>query len=78
MSQSLMIEAVETTGFGCTPLLDDGKMTVTFNGTGDVAAVELLGGYLKRLHLESQRLGVSEVRCDFRKLTFMNSSCMPI
>jgi len=72
---TLMIEAIETAGFSCTPQLADGKLTVSFSGTGDVAAVELLGGYLKRLHIEAQRLGVSEVRCDFRKLTFMNSSC---
>lgn len=70
-----MIEAVETTGFACSPSLEDERLQVTFSGTGDVAAVELLGGYLKRLHREAQRVGVREVRCDFRKLTFMNSSC---
>jgi len=74
MSQ-LMVEPVETGGFSCTPELSDDKLLVVFTGTGDVGAVELLGGYLKRLHREAQRLGVSEVRCDFRKLTFMNSSC---
>lgn len=74
MSQ-LMLEPVEAGGFTCSPLLEDDKLVVAFNGTGDVAAVELLGGYLKRLHREAQRVGVSEVRCDFRKLTFMNSSC---
>lgn len=74
MSQ-LMLEAVETSGFSCAPSLEDGKLLVTFSGTGDVGAVELLSGYLKRLHREAQRVGVSEVRCDFRKLSFMNSSC---
>jgi hypothetical protein len=75
MSEVLALEAVETTGFSCTPSFAEGNLTVTFTGTGDVAAVELLGSYLKRLHVEAQRLGASEVRCDFRKLTFMNSSC---
>jgi hypothetical protein len=70
-----MLEAVETKGFACAPELADGKLTVKFNGTGDVAVVELLGAYLKRLHVEAQRLGVSEVACDFRQLSFMNSSC---
>jgi hypothetical protein len=70
-----MLEAVEASGFTCSPQLEEGKLVVTFNGTGDVGAVELLGGYLKRLHREAQRIGVSEVRCDFRKLSFMNSSC---
>jgi hypothetical protein len=75
VSHDVTLEGVETKGFGCAPALADGKLTVTFHGTGDVAAVELLGSYLKRLHLEALRLGVSEVKCDFRKLTFMNSSC---
>lgn len=75
MSQSLMVEPVEVSGFSVTPVLADDKLVVSFNGTGDVTAVELLSGYLKRLHREAQRLGVREVRCDFRKLTFMNSSC---
>lgn len=75
MSAELALDAVETQGFSCSPALGDGTLTVTFNGTGDVAAIELLGGYLKRVHAEAERLGVREVRCDFRKLVFMNSSC---
>jgi hypothetical protein len=75
MSLTLALEAIETAGFACTPSFADGKLTVSFHGTGDVAAVELLGSYLKRLHVEAQRLGATEVRCDFRKLTIMNSSC---
>jgi len=74
MSQ-LMLEPVQAGAFTCTPELTDDKLHVVFTGTGDVGAVELLGGYLKRLHREAQRVGVSEVRCDFRKLSFMNSSC---
>lgn len=75
MSQTLELEAVESSAFGCAPSLEDGKLTVSFNGTGDVAAIELLSSYLKRVHEEAERLAVSEVTCDFRKLSFMNSSC---
>jgi hypothetical protein len=75
VSEGLELEAAETTGFACAPSLEDGKLTVSFVGTGDVAAIELLAGYLKRVHGEAERLGVSEVTCDFRQLSFMNSSC---
>ncbi|HXK20132.1 MAG TPA: hypothetical protein VNG33_20110 [Polyangiaceae bacterium] len=75
MSQTLELEAVDASAFGCAPSLEEGKLTVSFNGTGDVAAIELLSAYLKRVHSEAERLGVSEVTCDFRKLLFMNSSC---
>ena len=75
MSQTLELEAVDSSTFGCAPSLEDGKLTVSFNGTGDVAAIELLSSYLKRVHEEAERLLVSEVTCDFRKLSFMNSSC---
>jgi hypothetical protein len=75
LSQTLQLQAEATTGFACTPTLDEGKLTVTFVGTGDVAAIELLASYLKRVHAEAERLGLSEVTCDFRQLSFMNSSC---
>jgi hypothetical protein len=75
VSQTLELEAVETSGFGCAPSFDEGKLTVAFNGTGDVAAIELLAAYLQRVHGEAERLAISEVTCDFRKLSFMNSSC---
>ncbi len=69
------LEAVSTTGFACVPSLEAQKLIVSFEGTGDVAAIELLAAYLKRVHAEALRLGLPEVSCDFRKLTFMNSSC---
>jgi len=75
VSQSLELLAVETPGFSCAPTLDSDKLSVTFVGTGDVAAIEILGTYLKQVHAEAERLGVTEVTCDFRKLSFMNSSC---
>ena len=75
MNQSLELTRVDTAAFSCAPSLDADKLSVSFSGTGDVAAVELLGSYLKQLHAEAERLRVSEVTCDFRKLSFMNSSC---
>jgi hypothetical protein len=75
MSESLELEAVDISAFGCSPHLEDGQLTVSFSGTGDVAAIELLASYLKRVHAEAERLQLSEVICDFRRLSFMNSSC---
>lgn len=75
MSQPLELQPVQTPGLTCAPQFADQKLTVAFTGTGDVAAIEVLGDYLKRLHGEAERLTVSEVICDFRQLSFMNSSC---
>lgn len=75
MSDLLELQAVETPGFGCTPSLVDGSLLIAFEGTGDVAAIELLSSYLTRVHAEASRLALPEVVCDFRKLSFMNSSC---
>jgi hypothetical protein len=75
VSQSLELSGVETAGFSCAPTLDAGKLTVSFVGTGDVAAIEILGAYLQQVHAEAERLALTEVTCDFRKLSFMNSSC---
>ena len=75
MSQSLELVAVDTAAFSCAPSLDQGKLSVSFSGTGDVAAIEILGSYLKQVHAEAERLSLTEVTCDFRKLSFMNSSC---
>jgi hypothetical protein len=75
VSEGLELEAVDSPGLSCAPRFADAKLTVAFTGTGDVAAVELLGDYLKRLHREAERLQVAEVTCDFRQLSFMNSSC---
>jgi hypothetical protein len=55
--------------------LGDARLTITFTGSGDMNAIELLAGYLKQVHQEALQLAVQEVRCDFRQLGFMNSSC---
>lgn len=75
MSDGLVLEPIRGADFACSANLAEGKLAVTFVGTGDVGAIEPLGGYLKAVHAEATRLETSEVACDFRKLTFMNSSC---
>jgi hypothetical protein len=75
MSEALELEAIQLADFSTSSSVADGKLAVALVGTGDVAAIEPLGAYLQRAHGEAARLGVSEVTCDFRKLTFMNSSC---
>jgi hypothetical protein len=62
-------------GFQAVATLEDSLLSIAFSGSGDMNAIELLAQYLKRVHQEASTLGVSEVRCDFRKLAFMNSSC---
>ena len=75
MSAQLDLQAVTGTDFSFDAELAADKLSVTFTGTGDVSAVEPLSAYLKRVHAEATRLAVVEVTCDFRRLSFMNSSC---
>lgn len=72
---STELQPAVASGFACTPELALRELRLTFEGTGDVAAIELLSDYLRQVHAEAIRLGLTEVTCDFRKLTFMNSSC---
>jgi hypothetical protein len=75
VSDVLILAPARVPDFACAPSYESGALTITFSGTGDVGAVELLADYLKQAHVEAERLSVSEVTCDFRKLSFMNSSC---
>lgn len=75
MSAELELQPAAAPDFACSPSYESGALKLTFSGTGDVGAIELLADYLKRAHAEAERLSVTEVSCDFRKLTFMNSSC---
>lgn len=75
MSRSLELDGATASDFSCSPDLTGDTLTVVFSGTGDVAVVEILGDYLKRLHAEASRLALAQVVCDFRRLSFMNSSC---
>jgi hypothetical protein len=75
MSDTLLLRPAQVPDFACMPSYEGAALTVAFSGTGDVGAIELLADYLKQVHAEAERLAVSEVACDFRKLSFMNSSC---
>ena len=75
MSAELELVRAEVPGFNCEPELEQDTLSITFSGTGDVGAIALLADYLKRAHAEAERLAVAEVKCDFRQLIFMNSSC---
>lgn len=75
MNAELELPRAEVPGFSCEPVLQADTLSITFSGTGDVGAIELLADYLKRAHAEAERLAVAEVTCDFRQLMFMNSSC---
>jgi hypothetical protein len=75
VSDLLDLKRAEAPGFTCTPVLSDGRLSIAFDGTGDSAAIELLASYLPQVHAEAKRLGLPEVVCDFRELSFMNSSC---
>ena len=68
--------AVSSDGFQAIPTLEDIRLRLVFSGSGDLNASGLLSDYLKQVHLEAIRLNLSEVCCDFRQLTFMNSSCL--
>jgi len=72
---ALELEAVLDEGFQARPSLEGSRLAIAFSGSGDMKAIEVLASYLKRVHAEALRLSVSEVRCDLRKLVFMNSSC---
>lgn len=64
-----------STGFQLTPRLESSCLVVNFSGNGDMTAVEPLGRYLKKVHVEATSLRLGEVKFDFRDLYFMNSSC---
>ena len=61
--------------FGAVATLEQGHISIVFSGSGDMKAIELLAQYLKRVHERAMTEGIAEVRCDFRQLAFMNSSC---
>ena len=72
---SATLEPLVTPSFGCTPTLARQKLAIEFTGSGDMNAMVPLSDYLKQVHDAAILQGLLEVSCDFRKLTFMNSSC---
>ena len=72
---TLSLGALAGDGFQAAPSLADGRLALRFSGNGDMNAISPLSLYLKQVHDEALRLGVSEVSCDLQQLVFMNSSC---
>jgi hypothetical protein len=73
---SLKVEPVVTESFGIHPDLQGDLVRITLSGTGDMAAAEPLGAYLKAVQEEVSRLSVAIVEFDVRTLYFLNSSCL--
>ncbi len=72
---ALVLEPLLGDGFEAATTLEDTRLSVAFSGSGDMKAIALQADYLTRVHEAALRHSASEVRCDFRKLVFMNSSC---
>ena len=72
---ALQLTAVGSEAFQVTPTLVDFNLRLVFTGTGDMHATAVVNEYLKLVHDEALRIGLSQVSCDFKQLTFMNSSC---
>ncbi|MEI9941542.1 MAG: hypothetical protein WDO69_30370 [Pseudomonadota bacterium] len=72
---ALSLTAVGGEGFQVTPVLIDFNLRLVFTGSGDMNATGVLSEYLKLVHGEALRLALAQVSCDFKQLTFMNSSC---
>jgi hypothetical protein len=71
----LDLQSIRQQGFSMEPSIDAEALVTRFSGTGDLDAIETLGSFLPKVHLEAVAHGVDEVRFDFRDLEFMNSSC---
>jgi len=69
------LSTLVTDGFTCTPTLDAAELSIVFAGSGDMHAVAPVADYLKQVHELAVQCSLSRVSCDFRSLTFMNSSC---
>ncbi len=72
---TLNLEALSGDSFQATPTLEHGKLSLRFVGSGDMNAILPLSTFLKQVHEEALRLGVTEVACNLQQLVFMNSSC---
>lgn len=71
----LTIGTLQQSSFGIEALLEEGRLCLSFSGTGDLEAVEPLAEYLDRAFDDVESLGLRAVKFDFRRLEFMNSSC---
>lgn len=69
------IPVLRREGFSLEATVSRDEIRVKFSGNGDMETAPLLSNYLKQIHAEACRAGVSGVTFDFQELYFMNSSC---
>ena len=69
------IEEVKSDTFRAAPRREGERLVLEFSGSGDMSAITLVAEFLKQAHSAAQLENTVEVCCDFRQLTFMNSSC---
>jgi hypothetical protein len=72
----ISIEAIREHDFTADVRKSDRTLTVTIAGNADLNVKVQLDRFLAAVHTDAQRLALEEVTVDFRKLDFMNSSCL--
>ncbi len=72
---ALGIDEVGSDSFRAAPRRENERLVLEFSGSGDMSAIPLVAEFLKQVHTAAQAETIVEVCCDFRQLTFMNSSC---
>jgi hypothetical protein len=73
---STNIEAIREHDFTADVAQSDRSFTVTIAGNADLNVKTQLDRFLAMVHTDAQRLKLEEVTVDFRRLDFMNSSCL--
>lgn len=54
------------------------SLEVRMNGNADSLVLDVLEHFLRNLHSEACRVGISEVKLDIGELYFLNSTCMKL
>ena len=70
------LETIEDEGFRATGELAETRLTLHLSGQADPRSNARLEGFLQAADGQAVAAGVKEVAVDFRRLEFMNSSCL--
>ena len=70
------LESIEDEGFRATAELADARLMLHLSGQADPRSNSRIEGFLQAADAQSVAAGVKEVVVDFRRLEFMNSSCL--
>jgi hypothetical protein len=73
---SMNIEPIREQDFTADVVEGERALIVTIAGNADLNVKVQLDRFLAMVHADAQRLHLEEVTVDFRKLDFMNSSCL--